>query len=61
MPTVLKVVMTLSPLHHFIEIAYGILLRGAGLAILWDSVLAMALLGAVLFSAGVIRFRRQFA
>jgi ABC-2 type transport system permease protein len=61
MPTVLRVIMTLSPLHHFIEIAYGILLRGAGLAILWDSVLAMALLGAVLFSVGVLRFRRQFA
>ena len=34
--------MTVSPLRHFIEIAYGILLRGAGLAVLWDSVIAMA-------------------
>jgi hypothetical protein len=40
--TWLRMVMALSPLHHVIEIAYGILLRGAGLAVIWDSVLAMA-------------------
>lgn len=60
MPAWLRAVMTLSPLHHFIEIAYGILLRGAGLPVLWDSVAAMALLGGLLFAGGVVRFRRQF-
>jgi ABC-2 type transport system permease protein len=60
MPGWLRSVMSLSPLHHLIEIAYGILLRGAGLAVLWDHVLAMAGLGALLFTAGVWRFRRQF-
>ncbi len=59
MPGWLRAAMTLSPLHHLIEIAYGILLRGAGLAVLWDHVLAMAGLGALLFAAGVWRFRRQ--
>jgi ABC-2 type transport system permease protein len=61
MPGWLRLVMTLSPLHHFIEIAYGILLRGAGLTVLWDSVLAMAAVGGVLFAAGVWRFRRRLA
>jgi ABC-2 type transport system permease protein len=56
MPAWLRAVMTLSPLHHFIDIAYGILLRGAGLDVLWDSVLAMTALGAVLFALGVWRF-----
>ena len=60
MPAWLRMVMALSPLHHFIEIAYGILLRGAGLAVIWESVLAMAGLGGLLFVAGVLRFRRQF-
>jgi ABC-2 type transport system permease protein len=61
MPAWLRHLMFLSPLRHFIAIAYGILLRGAGLPILWDSVLVMALLGSVLFAVGVWRFRRQFA
>jgi ABC-2 type transport system permease protein len=57
MPAWLRAVMTLSPLHHFIDIAYGILLRGSGLDVLWDSVLAMTGLGAALFAFGVWRFR----
>jgi ABC-2 type transport system permease protein len=60
MPEWLRVVMTLSPLRHFVDIVYSILLRGAGLSVLWQSVLAMTALGAVLFAIGLIRFRRQF-
>jgi hypothetical protein len=30
------------------------------MAVLWDSVLAMSVLGAVLFGIGLARFRRQF-
>ena len=44
----------------FIDITCGILLRGAGLDVLWDSVLAMAALGVALFALGMWRFRRQF-
>ncbi len=60
MPRWLQLAMTLSPLRHFVDIIYSILLRGAGLSVLWDSVLAMAGLGAVLFTLGLMRFRRQF-
>lgn len=60
MPVWLRAAMTMSPLHHFVDIAYSILLRGAGLDVLWDSVLAMTALGAALFAIGLIRFRRQF-
>jgi ABC-2 type transport system permease protein len=60
MPQALDTLMLLSPLRHFIEIAYGILLRGAGLDTLWDSALAMTLLGCGLFALGASRFRRQF-
>jgi ABC-2 type transport system permease protein len=52
--------MMLSPLSYFIEITNGILLKGAGLSVLWDSVLKMAVLGAVLFGFGMWRFRQQF-
>ena len=60
MPAWLRALMYLSPLRHFIEIAYGILLRGAGLGLLWHSVAAMALIGIGLFALGLARFRRQF-
>ncbi len=60
MPGWLRSVMTLSPLRHFVDIVYSILLRGAGLSVLWGSVLAMMALGGVLFAIGLVRFRRQF-
>lgn len=60
MPGWLQNLMSVSPLRYFIEIVYGILLRGAGLRVLWDSVLAMAAIGAALFALGLWRFRRQF-
>lgn len=60
MPEWLQRVMSVSPLRYFLEIAYGILLRGAGPALLWDSVLVMAALGTALFALGLWRFRRQF-
>lgn len=61
MPTWVRYLMALSPLRYFIDIANGILLKGAGLDILWDSVLAMAALGTAMFGFGLWRFRRQFA
>lgn len=60
LPNWVRNLMVLSPLRYFIEIAQGILLKGAGLSILWNSVLAMALLGGGLFGFGMWKFRRQF-
>lgn len=60
MPIWLRSFMRFSPLYHFIEVSYGILLRGAGLEVLWDSVLSIALLGGAIFGIGVWRFRRRF-
>ena len=44
----LRGIIDLTPLRYFIDIAYGILLRGAGMEIFGDSVLKMALIGVVL-------------
>lgn len=60
MPVWLRELMLLSPLHHFINISYGIQLKGTGLDILWPSVLSMVALGGSLFGYGMWRFRRQF-
>lgn len=61
MPTWVRSLMGLSPLRYFIDIANGILLKGAGLDVLWGQALAMAVLSGGLFGFGMWRFRRQFA
>lgn len=61
MPPWVQVLMALSPLRYYIDITYGILLKGAGLELLWDSTLAMAALGAALFGLGLWRFRGRLA
>ncbi len=60
MPAWVRHLMALSPLRYFIEITHGILLKGAGLRVLGDSILAMAILGGALFGFSMWRFRRQF-
>jgi ABC-2 type transport system permease protein len=61
MPAWLRSGIELSPLRHFVPIAYGIMLRGTELPMMWSPVLKMLGLGAALFAIGVWRFRRQFA
>ncbi len=56
----MRLFMYISPLHYYIDSCLGILLKGAGLEILWDSVLIMVLLGGAVFGVGMWRFRRQF-
>ena len=60
MPPFLRAAMRLSPLYYFTEMSYAILLKGAGLKILWSLMLGLALLGGAVFAFGVWRFRRQF-
>lgn len=61
MPPWLASLVNWSPLYHFIECSYGIIFRGAGLDVLWPSVLALAGLGGAWFSLCIWRFRRQFS
>ena len=60
MPPVIHWAMYISPLYYFNKMTYAILLKGAGVDILWDSLLGLSVLGGVFFSFGVWRFRRQF-
>jgi len=56
----LQVLMKFFPLHYFLDVGLGILLKGAGLNILWKPILAIILLGSGVFCFGLWRFRRQF-
>ena len=60
MPAWVQAIMTFSPLRYYIDITYGVMLKGAGLELLWRPVGAMLLLGGILFGSGMWRFRRQF-
>ena len=60
MPIWLRAIIDLTPLRYFVDVAYGVLLRGVGMDVLWDSVAKMTGIGVVLFSAALWRFRRQF-
>ncbi|HEY9840268.1 MAG: ABC transporter permease [Candidatus Sericytochromatia bacterium] len=59
MPWVISVLGYLVPLTYFLEILRGIVLRGVGLAELWQPVLAVMLFGLILISLSVVRFRRK--
>jgi ABC-2 type transport system permease protein len=60
MPTLLKPVVLLSPMYHYLNVSFGLLLEGAPLATLWDSALALVAIGTGLFALGAWRFRREF-
>lgn len=60
MPGWMKIFMFASPLHYYIDSGFGILLKGAGVSILWDEIVAMISFGGFIFSLGMWRFKRQF-
>ena len=60
MPRWLQVASEASPLRHGIEIVAGLFLKGAGMGELWPHALALALIGAPLFAASWLLFRRQW-
>jgi ABC-2 type transport system permease protein len=48
MPKVLQWFANLIPAHHWLSILRGLLLKGAGLDVLWPHVLALVVLGLVI-------------
>jgi ABC-2 type transport system permease protein len=58
MPEALQTVMQFSPTTHFVTFAPAILFRGAGFDIVWPEFLWVAGIGAVLFTAALLRFRK---
>lgn len=57
MPEAVQYVMFAAPNTHFIALAQAVLFRGAGLAVVWPQLLALALIGAVMFAVALRRFR----
>lgn len=58
MPEFVQFVMLGAPTTHFVLLAQAILFRGAGWDIVWPQLVALALIGTVLFVYSLARFRK---
>ncbi len=58
MPQALQFVANIVPAHHWLEILRGILLKGAGMNVLWSHVTALAVLGTIIMTFS-LRFVRK--
>jgi len=61
MPRLVQEVMQTMPTTHFVAAGQAILERGAGLGVVWPQFLAIAGIGAVFFTAALLRFRRTIS
>ena len=57
MPEMVQYVMLAAPNTHFIALAQAVLFRGAGLAVVWPQLLALAVIGSAMFAFALRRFR----
>lgn len=58
MPPVLQKLSLLSPLRYYMDVILGIFLKGASLRDLWPQAVALAAIGASLYTASLVLFRR---
>lgn len=58
MPQALQWLTLLDPLRYFLIIVRGTFLKGVGFGVLWPQFLGLAVLGGVLLTASVVRFRK---
>ena len=59
MPLVVQWLTYLNPLMYFLIIIRGIFLKGVGLEVLWPQLLALMILGLIVFTGAVRRFRKR--
>jgi ABC-2 type transport system permease protein len=59
MPTFIQNIMLIAPNTHFVKISQAILFRGAGIEVIWPSVIALIMIGSGLFFASLYSFKRN--
>jgi ABC-2 type transport system permease protein len=57
MPQIVQDIMLAAPNTHFVILAQGVLFRGAGIDVVWPQILALFVIGSVLFALSLRRFR----
>ncbi|KFN37668.1 ABC transporter permease [Smithella sp. F21] len=61
MPDVVQAFTYLNPLRYFLIIIRGIFLKGVGVAVLWPQILALFVLGSLVLTLAVKKFRKNLA
>ena len=61
MPELVQHLMLAAPTTHFVQLGQAILFRGAGFAVVWPYFLALLVIGTVLFSLSLARFRKTIS
>jgi ABC-2 type transport system permease protein len=59
MPEILQSIMFLTPTSYFVEISQAILFRGAGIDVVWKSLISIFTIGIVFFSFSLFMFRKS--
>lgn len=59
MPLVIQYFSNIIPLKYYIVILRGIVLKGTGLYSLWQEILMILLIGSVVITASVLRFKKR--
>ena len=59
MPTIVQWLTYLNPLRYFLVIIRGVFLKGVGISVLWPQYVAMTIIGLVVFTTAVLRFRKR--
>jgi ABC-2 type transport system permease protein len=58
MPEAIQMLMLAAPNTHFVILSQGVLFRGAGVDVVWPQFVALLLIGVVLFTVSLQRFRK---
>ncbi|WP_280553224.1 ABC transporter permease [Halomonas sp. 25-S5] len=61
MPELVQNIMLLAPTTHFVELSQAILFRGAGIGVVWGQFLMLLVIGSVLFTISLARFRKTIS
>ena len=59
MPEFVQWLTYLNPLRYFLVIIRGIFLKGVDLTVLWPLYVCMTILGLIVFTAAIVRFRKR--
>ena len=59
MPQIIQYITYINPMRYYLTIIRGIFLKGIGIDMLWDELLFLAIIGFIVITLSVMRFRKH--